>query len=186
MAIKGLLERFKKGLARTAQLFNIRAWFGRKVDQSFLDDLEARLDPGRRGRRGHGPDHRPGARGVRRQDGRREPGRLRQGRAEEPARGPQPRGPGRRGEEAQRLPDRRGQRLGQDDLDRQAGAAAQGPGQIDRAGRLRHLPRRRRRPARDLGQAGPAARSSGAPPGPTPPASPTTPASGPWPAASTS
>ena len=43
MAIKGLLERFKKGLARTAQLFNIRAWFGRKVDQSFLDDLEARL-----------------------------------------------------------------------------------------------------------------------------------------------
>ena len=43
MAIKGLLERFKKGLARTAQLFNIRSWFGRKVDQSFLDDLEARL-----------------------------------------------------------------------------------------------------------------------------------------------
>ena len=43
MAIKGLLERFKKGLARTAQLFNLRAWFGRKVDQSFLDDLEARL-----------------------------------------------------------------------------------------------------------------------------------------------
>ena len=43
MAIKGLLERFKKGLAKTAQLFNIRCWFGRKVDQSFLDDLEARL-----------------------------------------------------------------------------------------------------------------------------------------------
>ena len=43
MAIKGLLERFKKGLAKTAQLFNIRSWFGRKVDQSFLDDLEARL-----------------------------------------------------------------------------------------------------------------------------------------------
>src|SRR5205809_7202190 len=43
MAIKGLLERFKKGLAKTAQLFNIRAWFGRKVDQSFLDDLEGRL-----------------------------------------------------------------------------------------------------------------------------------------------
>src|SRR3954469_12606291 len=43
MAIKGLLERFKKGLARTAQVFNIRSWFGRKVDQSFLDDLEARL-----------------------------------------------------------------------------------------------------------------------------------------------
>ncbi len=43
MAIKELLERFKKGLARTAQLFNIRTWFGRKVDQSFLDDLEARL-----------------------------------------------------------------------------------------------------------------------------------------------
>ena len=39
----GLLERFRKGLSRTAQLFNIRSWFGRKVDQSFLDDLEARL-----------------------------------------------------------------------------------------------------------------------------------------------
>jgi fused signal recognition particle receptor len=43
MAIKALLERFKKGLSKTAQLFNIRSWFGRKVDQSFLDDLEARL-----------------------------------------------------------------------------------------------------------------------------------------------
>ncbi len=43
MAITGLLERFKKGLAKTAQLFNIRSWFGRKVDQSFLDDLESRL-----------------------------------------------------------------------------------------------------------------------------------------------
>src|SRR3954449_8566944 len=43
MAIKGLLERFRKGLSKTRQLFNIRSWFGRKVDQSFLDDLEARL-----------------------------------------------------------------------------------------------------------------------------------------------
>jgi fused signal recognition particle receptor len=43
MVIKGLLERFKKGLSKTRQLFNIRSWFGRKVDQSFLDDLEARL-----------------------------------------------------------------------------------------------------------------------------------------------
>jgi fused signal recognition particle receptor len=43
MAISGLLERFKKGLAKTAQLFNARSWFGRKVDQSFLDDLEGRL-----------------------------------------------------------------------------------------------------------------------------------------------
>ena len=43
MAISGLLDRFKKGLAKTAQLFNIRSWFGRKVDQSFLDDLECRL-----------------------------------------------------------------------------------------------------------------------------------------------
>ena len=43
MAISGLLERFKKGLAKTAQLFNVRSWFGRKVDQSFLDDLERRL-----------------------------------------------------------------------------------------------------------------------------------------------
>jgi fused signal recognition particle receptor len=43
MAIKDLLDRFRKGLAKTAQLFDIRSWFGRKVDQSFLDDLEARL-----------------------------------------------------------------------------------------------------------------------------------------------
>jgi fused signal recognition particle receptor len=43
MAISGLLERFKKGLAKTAQLFNIRSWFGRKVDQTFLNDLESRL-----------------------------------------------------------------------------------------------------------------------------------------------
>lgn len=41
--IKGLLERLRKGLEKTRQLFNIRSWFGRKVDQSFLDDLEARL-----------------------------------------------------------------------------------------------------------------------------------------------
>ena len=43
MAISGLLDRFKKGLARTAQLFNVRSWFGRKVDQSFLDELESKL-----------------------------------------------------------------------------------------------------------------------------------------------
>ncbi len=43
MALKSLLDRLRKGLARTAQLFNLRAWFGRKVDQSFLDDLESRL-----------------------------------------------------------------------------------------------------------------------------------------------
>jgi fused signal recognition particle receptor len=43
MAISGLFERFKKGLAKTARLFNIRSWFGRKVDQAFLDDLEKRL-----------------------------------------------------------------------------------------------------------------------------------------------
>src|SRR3954469_2082616 len=43
MAIKSLFERLKKGLAKTAQVFNIRSWFGRKVDQEFLDDLEARL-----------------------------------------------------------------------------------------------------------------------------------------------
>jgi fused signal recognition particle receptor len=43
MPIPSLLERFKKGLAKTAQLLNVRSWFGRKVDQSFLDDLESRL-----------------------------------------------------------------------------------------------------------------------------------------------
>ncbi|CAN5699885.1 signal recognition particle-docking protein FtsY [soil metagenome] len=43
MAFKDLLARFKKGLAKTAQLFDVRSWFGRKVDQDFLDDLEAKL-----------------------------------------------------------------------------------------------------------------------------------------------
>jgi fused signal recognition particle receptor len=43
MALKAFFEKFKKGLSKTAKLFNFRSWFGRKVDQSFLDDLEARL-----------------------------------------------------------------------------------------------------------------------------------------------
>ncbi len=43
MAFKDLLERFKKGLFKTAQLFNVRGWFGKKVDQAFLDNLEATL-----------------------------------------------------------------------------------------------------------------------------------------------
>jgi fused signal recognition particle receptor len=43
MAFKSLLERFKKGLQKTAQLFNVRSWFGKKVDQDFLDHLEATL-----------------------------------------------------------------------------------------------------------------------------------------------
>jgi fused signal recognition particle receptor len=43
MALTGLLDRFKKGLSKTAQLFNVRSWFGEKVDQSFLDKLESRL-----------------------------------------------------------------------------------------------------------------------------------------------
>src|SRR4051794_36610334 len=43
MAFKDLLDRFKKGLSRTARLFDVRAWLGRKVDQDFLDKLEATL-----------------------------------------------------------------------------------------------------------------------------------------------
>jgi fused signal recognition particle receptor len=43
MVIKSLLDRFRKGLSKTAALFNVRSWFGRKVDQSFLDELEATL-----------------------------------------------------------------------------------------------------------------------------------------------
>jgi fused signal recognition particle receptor len=43
MAFTDLLTRFKKGLARTAKLFDVRSWFGRKVDQDFLDELEAKL-----------------------------------------------------------------------------------------------------------------------------------------------
>jgi len=43
MTILGSLETLKKGLAKTAALLNIRSWFDRKVDQTFLDDLEIRL-----------------------------------------------------------------------------------------------------------------------------------------------
>jgi fused signal recognition particle receptor len=43
MAFKDLLAKFKKGLAKTARLFDVRHWFGRKVDQDFLDELEAKL-----------------------------------------------------------------------------------------------------------------------------------------------
>ena len=43
MAFKDLLDRFKKGLAKTARLFDVRQWFGRTVDQDFLDELEAKL-----------------------------------------------------------------------------------------------------------------------------------------------
>ena len=57
MAITGLLERLKQGLAKTAQLFALSArWFGRKVDQSFLDDSGKPVDSGGRG--GKGGDHR--------------------------------------------------------------------------------------------------------------------------------
>ena len=41
MAIKDLLDRFRKGLSKTAKLFDFTSWFGRKVDQSILDSLEA-------------------------------------------------------------------------------------------------------------------------------------------------
>ncbi len=43
MALKDLLDRFKKGLSRTARLFDFRTWIGQKVDQDFLDRLEATL-----------------------------------------------------------------------------------------------------------------------------------------------
>ena len=43
MAFSDVLARFKKGLARTARLFDVRSWFGKKVDGEFLDRLEASL-----------------------------------------------------------------------------------------------------------------------------------------------
>ena len=73
MAISGLLERFKKGLAKTAQLFNVRSWFGRKVDQAFLDDLESRLIQADVGVAATTRLIESGPRALRRQDGRREP-----------------------------------------------------------------------------------------------------------------
>jgi fused signal recognition particle receptor len=43
MAIRDLFERLRKGLTKTARLFNFRSWFRRKVDAAFLEDLESRL-----------------------------------------------------------------------------------------------------------------------------------------------
>lgn len=43
MAIRELFARLRRGLAKTAALFDFRSWFGRKVDQSILDELESRL-----------------------------------------------------------------------------------------------------------------------------------------------
>ena len=43
MSVKSLFDKFKQGLARTARLFDVRSWFGRKVDQDFLNELEAKL-----------------------------------------------------------------------------------------------------------------------------------------------
>jgi fused signal recognition particle receptor len=43
MALRDLLDKFRKGLAKTAKLLDFRSWFGRKVDQSVLDELEAKL-----------------------------------------------------------------------------------------------------------------------------------------------
>ena len=43
MAFKDLFQRFKKGLSQTARLFDFRSWIGQKVDQGFLDRLEATL-----------------------------------------------------------------------------------------------------------------------------------------------
>jgi fused signal recognition particle receptor len=43
MALKDLIDRFKQGLSRTAKLFDVRSWIGHKVNQDFLDGLEATL-----------------------------------------------------------------------------------------------------------------------------------------------
>ncbi|GIW88470.1 MAG: signal recognition particle receptor FtsY [Isosphaeraceae bacterium] len=43
MPLKSLLDKLRQGLARTAHLLDFRSWFRRKVDQDFLNDLEARL-----------------------------------------------------------------------------------------------------------------------------------------------
>ena len=75
MAFKDLLDRFRKGLAKTAQLFNVRSWFGRKVDQDFLDDLEAQLIQADVGVAATARIIDRVRAGVRRQDGRRGPGR---------------------------------------------------------------------------------------------------------------
>ncbi len=152
MAITGLLERLKKGLAKTAQLFNIRSWFGRKVDQSFLDDLEKRLIQADVGV----------AATTRIID------RVRDAYSEKTAdenlitfvkaelkallEDPRAGSTSSCSQAADRLPDRRSQRLGQDDLDRQAGAVSQRSRKHDPPGRLRHVPRRSGRSAFDLGQ----------------------------------
>ena len=136
MAISGLLERFKKGLAKTAQLFNIRSWFGRKVDQAFLDDLEKRLIQADVGVAATGKLI----------------GRVREAFADKTAdenllnfvkielKGllidPRPGTLVVAAQATECLPDCRRQRLGQDDVDRQAGTAPQGSGQDDPLGRV--------------------------------------------------
>ena len=185
MAIKGLLERFKKGLARTAQLFNIRAWFGRKVDQSFLDDLEARLIQADVGVVATG----------------RIIDRVREAYADKTA-----------DENLVAFVKDELKSLLEDPNPGVLAVAAKKPsvyliagvngsgkttsiaklrsGSRTRANRSCWVPATRsgRPPPTSLksGPGAPAARSSGAPPGPTQPASPTTPASAPWPAASMS
>ena len=151
MAISGWLERLKKGLAKTAQLFNFRSWFGRKVDQAFLEDLEKRLIQADVGVAATG----------------RLIGRVREAFADKTAdeslltfvksRAQGPAGRSQAGYAAGRfqaaecLSDRGSQRLGKDNLDCQAGAAPQGPGQDDTPGGLRYIPRGGRRSALDLG-----------------------------------
>ena len=94
---------------------------------------------------------------------------------------PRPGDAGRRPHEADGLPDRRGQRLGQDDLDRQARPAAQGRGRT-RSSWPPATPSAPRRPTSSAsGPTAPAPTSSRAPPAPTRPAWPTTPATAPWP-----
>ena len=152
MAMKSLFDRFRKGLSKTAQLFNIRSWFGRKVDQSFLDDLEARLiqaDVGVGSTRKI-IDRVREAYGDKTAD--EDLVGFVKGELKALLADPRPATLAVSAVQADGLPDRGRQRLGQDDLDRQARAAPEGRGQEDPAGGLRHLPRRGGRAADHLGR----------------------------------
>ncbi len=154
MAFRDILGKFKKGLARTARLFDVRSWFGRQVDQDFLDDLEARLiqaDVGVKATRKVLDRVNEVYRGKTADE---ELVEFVKQELKALLHDPRPGTLQLRLAGTDGAADRRGQRLGQDDLDRQARPAPEGRRPVDPARCLRHLPRRGGGPARHLGRTG--------------------------------
>ena len=157
-----LFKKIKQGLARRRSLFSSIAELFRfkgRVDQKFLDELEKRLylaDVGTFATQEIVERRAPGVSG---QGNHRRHRDVRQGAARDrclprrTAAFAMPHGPNG-GDDGRR------QRLGQDDVDRQAGQALPGRRQEGDGRRVRHLPGRRRRSSSPSGANGSAARSS--------------------------